>query len=423
MQRIHFCRPVRILVVSTSLEGGAGGAATRLWQGLTRRGLDCRAVVDREPAEGDGVVRYPRSRLDRFLRGRLDRLPLRSYPDREPTLFSAPWLPSGVHRFLRTFEPDLVNLHWIVGGFVPVQSVPAIGCPLVWTLHDMWPLTGGCHFSGSCERYVERCGACPRLGSEREQDLSRRVWSRKTRAWRRMEVTIVAPSTWLADCARRSSLFRGRRVEVIPYGIDLETFRPVDRAAARELLRLSTDRQIILFGAWEDSERKGRAQLVAALERLAARGYRDRLQLVVYGFPMPDESVAGIPVRALGRIHDPWTLAAAASAADVFVLPSLADNLPLTVIEAMACGTPCVGFRTGGVPDLIEHERTGWLAEPFEPDSLAEGLAWVLDDAERAAELGRSARAKAEREYDQGLQARRYHELFLEVLEGTRGQR
>ena len=404
---------MKVLLLSTSLTGGAGGNALALQRGLRKQGVAADVLIERDEDLPPGVTRRPRSKAER-LPLRFERAALRRYEQRWPSTFSIQWAPSGVHRSVAALKPDVVNLHWICGGFVPVKSVPRLGRPLVWTLHDMWPFTGGCHFAETCERYTERCGACPQLASAREHDLSRRVWMRKRRAWRELQVTVVCPSNWLADCARRSALFGDKRVEVIPYGIDTDVFRPLERDAARAALGLPRDVPIILFGAWESSRRKGMQHLTEALTILARREPRPAPHVVVFGFPWQEDTIGGLPVTSLGRLDDAATLARAYSAADVFVHPSIADNLPTTVIESLACGTPCSAFRVGGLTDLIDHGRNGTLARPFDAAELAEGIEHVLASG---AEARARARAKVEEQFGQELQARRYRELFEGLLE------
>ena len=404
------------LIVSHNLDGGAGGAAYRLHQGLRGRGVDSLLLVQFDSRGTEGiktVARGPVARRLAWRRGRLDRMPVRVYPGRErPHSLWPLWLPDPlVLRRVRELAPSVVNLHWVLDGFVSVEMVPRFGRPLVWTMHDMWPFTGGCDYSLGCERFTGACGACPVLGSRAQRDLSRWIWRRKRRSWDGLELTAVAPSRWLAGCARRSSLFRDRRVEVIPYGVDTGTFKPVDRAAARSLLSLPPDARLVMFGAHDDAPRKGLRELAAALRALASEA---KLEALVVGpRTLAERADLGVPLHARGPFGDEVSMAAAYSAADMLVLPSRWDNLPLVGLEALACGTPVVGFAgESGVPDLVDHQVNGYLARAFDVDDLARGILWVVDrDGLRTA-----AREKAEREYPLDLCARRYQRLFEEVV-------
>jgi glycosyltransferase involved in cell wall biosynthesis len=255
------------------------------------------------------------------------------------------------------------------------------------------------------------------LGSRSERDLSRAVWLRKRHAWRDLDITAVAPSRWLAGEARRSSLFRDRRVEVIPYGIDTTVFKPMDGAAARDLLNLPQDGTFVMFGAHDDSPRKGMGLLVDALRRLSAKRHPRIAALVAGPRSLTAGLDVGMPVHALGRLRDPYAMAAVYSAADVVVVPSAFENLPLVGLEAMACGTPVVGFDADtGIVDIVDHEDNGYLAAAEDTEDLARGIEWAVADPERHARLSGAARAKAEREYTLAMSARRYADLFAEVL-------
>ena len=339
------------------------------------------------------------------------------YPNRPENNFSPALLPDHLAVEVAAMAPDLLHLHWLGAGFLRVETLGRFDKPLIWTLHDSWAFTGGCHVPYDCTRYRHNCGECPILGSRRSNDLSRWTWKRKARAWRNLNLTVVAPSRWLADCARESSLFRNVRVEVIPNGLDIDAFRPADREQSRASLGLPQDRKIILFGAVHGSSdpNKGFQLLTQALQLLAAD--RSDAMAVVFGsddFPeLPD---LPMPLVSLGTIHDDSVLAALYSAADVFVLPSMLENLPNTVLEAMACGTPCVAFRQGGVPDLIDHQECGYLAQPYDTGELARGIAWVLEDRRRHAELARRARQKVVADFDLHGVAARYRALYHELL-------
>jgi len=301
-----------------------------------------------------------------------------------------------------------------------VETLNKFQKPLIWTLHDSWAFTGGCHMPYDCVRYRESCGSCPVLGSRREADLSRWVWRRKMRAWRDLNLTLVTPSRWLAECAGASSLFRNTRIEVIPNGLNLTIFKPIDKLFARDLLRLPKNKKLILFGGVSitSDPNKGFQFLLPALNSVAAKGWQHDAELMVFGSSEPDSSPNfGMKVNYYGRLHEEFSLALLYSAADMFLAPSMQENLPYTIMESMACGTPCVAFNQGGVPDLIEHERNGYLARPFDKDDLAKGIEWLLKEDGIRLEMSVLSRRKVEDMFSLDTVAKRYVELYEEVLE------
>ena len=413
---------MRPLLLSTfDRIGGAARAAYRLHRGLKRIGVDSTLVVQRKVSD-DASVLGPEGRFAKaaaYARPFLDSLPLRRYPHKRDGLFSPAVLPEGLARRIEALRGDLVHLHWVAGGFLRPETLSKFKLPIVWTLHDSWAFTGGCHVPGACVRYREACGACPALGSRRERDLSRRILERKRRAWDRLPLTLVAPSRWLAEAARSSALFRSARVEVIPNGLDLVRFKPTERRAAREFLGLSQDRSILLFGGVGSlaDPNKGFSLLVEALERLGSQRGSREVELLVVGVSEASRPLRlPVPARFVGPLGDDESMALYQTAADALVLPSLQENQPNMVIESMACGTPTIAFRAAGLPDLVEHERTGYLAEPYAAEGLARGIAWVLEDEERRRRLGQEARRRAERDHELDSVARRYAALYQELV-------
>jgi glycosyltransferase involved in cell wall biosynthesis len=308
----------------------------------------------------------------------------------------------------------VINLHWVCNGFLKVETLKKLNRPLVWTLHDMWPMTGGCHYSAGCDRYQQQCGHCPVLQSDRAKDLSFEILRRKARAWNGLDLTVVAPSQWLANCAQASALFRDCRIEVIANGIDTSLFRPGFKQAARALLNLPSDKKLLLFvaGSTTGDPRKGFRYLVEALDWLQMDGGDRDFELAILGEDAPDTPLP-LPFKThyLGRFSDEAALALVYNAADVFVAPSVEDNLPNTVVEALACGTPCVAFDIGGMPDMVDHLSNGYLAEPFEIKDLAKGIAWALS-AEPSVNLGERSRQKAEQAFDSQTQAAKVLALY-----------
>ena len=416
---------MKVLHLSESDGGGAGRATFRLNQGLQRLGVDSKILVQLKYSD-DRTVFSPETTLGKFsaklkLPERLDALPLNGYPQRNANDFSLEWLPSGIVSKVAKLTPDVVNLHWVCHGYVPIEAIAKFKKPLVWTLHDMWAFTGGCHYSQECDRYKSSCGTCPQLGSTKSWDISRWVWQRKAKAWQNLNLSIVSPSHWLAKCARSSSLFQDLPIEVIPNGLDTQQYKPIPRQVARELLNLPQDKQLILFGAMypNSDRRKGFYLLQKALQKLSKTEWCNQIEIVIFGASRPQESVElGLNSHYLGRLSDEISLAVVYAAADVFVAPSTQDNLPNTVMEAIACGTPSVAFNIGGMPELIEHQHNGYLAQALDSEDLAQGIIWVLENKERHQKLCDRARQKAEQEFTLEIQARRYESLYLEKCRG-----
>jgi glycosyltransferase involved in cell wall biosynthesis len=355
---------------------------------------------------------------------RLDRLPLRRYLVNNATLFSPACAPSSAAARVKAFRADLLHLHWVNNGFMRIESIKRLNAPIVWTLHDQWVFTGGCHYSADCTRYAHDCGMCPVLSSKQPADLSQTVVRRKRKAWSNVDLTLVTPSRWLATIAAQSALMQGRRIEVIPNCLDTDTFRPCDATVARGQLNLPQDRCVVLFSGLTTStdQRKGYHLLPPALRRLSERFGDRSVCLVVAGMQAPiNPEPLPFEVRYLGFLNDDVDMARAYSAADVFVAPSLQDNLPNTVMEAMSCGTPCVAFDVTGMPDLIDHRHNGYLARAYEVEDLAEGLHWVCADAARHQSLSVHARQKALSEYSEHSIAERYLALYQDVI--ARGSR
>jgi glycosyltransferase involved in cell wall biosynthesis len=407
-----------LLVNSEDLRGGAARAVYRLHRALRAEQVDSRMLVQVKHGEDEAVVRTG-SRLRARIRAAADLLPLLRYPRRGGDTFYPGWLAGDFSRHIEALAPDVVHLHWIAGGFLNLAALENLRRPLLWTLHDMWPFTGGCHYDGGCARYAVGCGRCPVLGSQSLRDLSARGWARKQNAYRRLQLHIVAPSRWLAGLARASPLLARFPVAVIPNAIDTAVFKPSDKRAARDLLQLPIDEDIVLFGALRatSERRKGFHLLQEALKAYGQQKGR-KLRAVVFGVD-PAERVPelGIPCSNLGTFRDEAKLARLYAAADVFVAPSTQENLSNTVMEALSCGTPVVAFSIGGMPDMIEHMRNGYLAEPFLAEDLAQGIGWVLEEEGRHAALCARAREKVLEEYESRKVAHRYLALYEQVVE------
>jgi len=410
-----------LLINNSDIIGGASRASYRLHKGLQDIGANSQLLVQ-EKYSDDKTVLAPEYRLSQAIaRSKLtfDTLPLKFYSQRSKNIFSLQWFPDQMVSKISEIAPDIINMHWINAAFIQIETIAKLKRPVVWTLHDMWALTGGCHYSGECDRYTASCGTCPQLGSTSNWDLSHWVWQRKAKAWKGLNMTIVSPSTWLAKCAKSSSLLKNFRIEVIPNGLDIQKYKPIEKSIARKLLNLSPDKQLILFGSLQatSDSRKGFHLLQPALQELSKSGWQDRLELVIFGAFKPENPLEfGFKAHYLGTLNDDLSLALLYSAADVFVLPSTQENLANTMVEAISCGTPCVAFSIGGMSDIIEHQKNGYLAQPYKLEDLAQGIAWVLENKERHQNLCTRARDKAEQEFTMRQQAHRYSSLFTSIL-------
>jgi glycosyltransferase involved in cell wall biosynthesis len=401
--------------------GGAAIATNRLHKGLRSIGVDSRLLVQARQTDDFSVI-APTGRLQQEFvryRPRLDTLPARFYDKQMHALFSAAWQPERLAGEILKIAPDIVHLFWINAGFMRIETLQKLQSPIIWTLHDMWPFTGGCHYDEACGKFRQDCGACPVLHSRCERDLSRRILLRKREAWKETPITVVATSRWLADMARSSSLFNDRRIEIIPNGLDTEKFKPLNKRDARYALNLPQDKKLILFSAFRatSDKRKGSQHLMPALERMAADGWAEKAELLMIGASSPqDPPDLGMKVHYMGYLQDEISQVLLYSAADATIAPSVQENLSNTVMESLACGTPAIAFDIGGMPDMIDHRANGYLARPFDSADLAEGIKWVLGNEERHASLSSQSRRSVLERFALDRVAGRYLALYSSVL-------
>lgn len=410
---------MKVLIVNTSdIEGGAARAAYRLHNALLTEGVDSQMLVQSKSSD-DFTVSGPQDKLQKVMgkvRPSLDSIPVRRYKQRTKTLFSPSWVPfSGLVDKINALNPDIVHLHWINAGMLRIEDLANIKAPIVWSLHDMWAFTGGCHYDDGCSSFKTQCTQCPVLGSNKVQDLSSDVWSRKQRIYSKLSnMVVVGLSKWLADCASSSALFKNNLVVNLPNPINTQLFSPFDQRQSRNLLNLPLNKKLVLFGAMgaTSDPRKGFSELTQSLKYLP-KGY----ELVVFGSNKPKERQEfNQNVHYLGQLHDDVSLRVLYSAADVMVVPSLQENLSNAIMESLSCGTPVVGFNIGGNSDLIEHQETGYLARPFDTQDLANGIDWVIEH-KHPDQLSLAAREKTIREFDSKFVADKYIDLYNQVLQ------
>jgi glycosyltransferase involved in cell wall biosynthesis len=401
---------MRILHLSTyDTGGGAAKAAYRLHHALRNIGIDSQMLVQQKRSDEPTIHRVPKG-LPRLAMTFSQRMEVWQQAGKSREFLDLAWWANGLAQEINAFQADIVHLHWLSRGFVPIPTLTYINAPIVWTLHDMAAFTGGCHYSGGCERYQHACGNCPLLVHPSENDLSHQTWQRKANAWEGLKIQVVSPSHWLADCARKSSLFAEQTIQVIQNGIDLDLFKP-QTSAWHERLGIPAEKRLILFGAFNatDDKRKGMDYLLAALPKLASLN----AACIIFGANAPETPPQlGLPLYYTGYIENEQSMAELYAAADVFIAPSLEDNLPNTVVEALACGTPLVAFDATGLPSMISHQENGYLAKAFDAEDLAAGIAWVLDDVERLAKLSANSRQTALAKFDEKQMAERYLQVY-----------
>ena len=398
--------------------GGAAIAALRLHDALQSSGVEASFLVHKKDHDETGVTALANGYVEKkiafahFVAERLAFLPF----EKDPSIrfaFSPARVGVDVSSHPLLQQADVIHLNWINFGFLSLRSLEQIfdlGKPVIWTHHDMWAFTGGCHYSRACERYQTHCQNCPYLKNPSATDLSSLLFERKLRLFQRANITLVSPSVWLGNIAQSSALTAHLPVEIIPYPIDSEFFKPVDKTESKIKLGLSPRKKWILFGSMNTQDvRKGFVYFREAVQSLSA--YNDELGVLVFGKNKPEVfDSLDLEVRALGALPAN-EVTAVYQAADTLVVPSLEDNYPNTVLEAMACGTPVVGFRTGGIPEQIAHLQNGYVADLQSAADLANGIRFVLLEADYEA-LSQDARQVILARNSYETVARQYNQLY-----------
>ena len=424
-------RSMKILQISTcDIDGGAARAAYRLHQGLQENGQDCRMLVRDKGSQDDTVVlvdakeRPENPNEDFFLSAIIQPYYIDlKQTELSNTLFSLSYPGYDLSELPIVQSADIINLHWVTRyqSLVTLRRLFSLGKPVVWTLHDQWAFTGGCHYSAGCEKYQSDCVECPQLGDD-PFNLPAAILKDKLELFKDTNLTIVTPSRWMASCARKSKLFKGMRIEVLPNSLETNIYTPMPKPEAKAEIGISPETITLLFGAIDGSEkRKGFLELVNAIKFCLNEDvfqkllHDDKIRLICFGRPSHELKSVGIPVVALGHLDSDEKIQAAYSAADIFLLPSLEDNLPNTILESMSCGTPVVAFDVGGLPDMVINGVTGQLVPLFDARKMGETIIDLIQKPDLRKSMGQEGRERAEQEYSLSVQAGRYSDLYKEL--------
>jgi glycosyltransferase involved in cell wall biosynthesis/MoaA/NifB/PqqE/SkfB family radical SAM enzyme len=422
-------KDLKIIHLTSVDKGGAGIAAYRLHKGLLKNEYDSTFLVLSKSGDDESVKKIE----DLIYQNEQENFWLNQWNKCQESAKKYSYKPEGFEVFTdinseinlsnvnEIKNSDVINLHWTAGLLDSIyMQLAFFNKPIVWTLHDMNAFTGGCHYSDGCEKYKYGCGGCPQLGSNDENDLSHQIWLKKSEAYKNLNLTIVTPSKWLADCATQSPLFFNFPIVVIPNGFPLDIYKPASDSSENESSKIGEKQKLILFGADYETDRKGFKYLVSALELLSKKIVDYKISLGVFGyFPADFKIPDNCTLINYGKISDENELAKIYGNADVFVLPSLEDNLPNVVIEALACGAPVVGFNIGGVKEQVEHKVNGYLAHAKNVADLADGIHWVLFESNYRS-LQNNSRSKVFREYSMEGQTTKYLNLYQNLVENSK---
>lgn len=371
--------------------GGAARYVTRLHNSLLKFNIDSKILVLSKDSDNPRTIASNKNKLKKGFSSSIDKLPLLFYKERK-LKFSPGLYNDFVTSQIEEINPDIVHLHWINNGLISISSLAKIKQPIVWSVLDMWPFTGGCHYDNWCERFTKECGKCPVLISEKENDLSKKVLKRKIKVFNKVDFTVVAISNWIKECVERSTAMGDKEVKVIHPSLDLNLFRPIDKKFCRDLFNLPKDKKLILFGAVNSTsdKRKGFSQLIGALKKITDKVLLDNTELVVFGATNADfEKELKMKVNFVGRLasgygsFDDSSLSALYSATDLTITPSLQEAFGQVAIESLACGVPVVAFESTGIDDIITHKEDGYLANHNDTSDLLNGVMWGLENSNK----------------------------------------
>lgn len=419
-------KPMRVLIINTSERtGGAAIAAGRLNESLNNNGIKSMMLVRDKETNRIDVAQILQKRLSfgYFLWERLVIWIANRFSRNNLFVVDIANTGNEITDLPEFKQADIIHLHWINQGMLSLKQIGKIlesGKPVVWTMHDMWPCTGICHHARECNKYTQQCHNCQYLRNQGSRhDLSWKVFRKKMQTYQKGTIQFVTCSNWLKSKAEQSRLLQGHPVYSIPNPINTNLFRPSDKTEARKRMNLPLNRKILLFGSLKVTDkRKGIDYLVEACQLLAKQHEELKEQLGVAVFGKASTQITEMlpfQVYPLNYIRDERELVNLYNAIDLYVTPSLEENLPNTIMEAMACGIPCVGFQVGGIPEMIDHLHNGYVAEYQSAEDFANGIYWTLNESEYPS-LSEQARRKVLSCYSENNIAKKYTDIYNKIV-------
>ncbi len=404
-------------IVAGGLNSGAARGAYWLHEGLVSQNIHS-IVLTQFPTDLDNTVAilFPArlKRLQLKVEHKLENNKLAKYEKKKDTIFSTGLIGNDITSLLAYKEADIIHLHWINNDMLSIKDIGKIDKPIVWTLRDMWPMTGGCHYAMDCTNFETGCGNCEQLGSFKKSDLSKTILNQKINSYPK-HIKLVGISHWISEQAKKSTLFKNYDIRTINNNIDTEKFQLIDKVTAKEALGINTNKKIILVGSTQLKDfYKGFDKFLEVLQLL------DQEKYFICFFGVLSEEVKRqleFEYKSFGFLKDTVSLQILYAASDVFVAPSIMEAFGKTIAESMACGTPVVCFNSTGPKDIVDHKINGYLAKPFDAEDLKNGIEWVLN-TENYDDLCQNARKKVLEKFDSKVVAKQYIELYKEVLHG-----
>ncbi|MBY0245368.1 MAG: glycosyltransferase family 4 protein [Sphingobacteriaceae bacterium] len=406
--------------------GGAGRACLRLSDALNEQGVESEIMVYFQFSPSHKTINFSAiffRKIKAVCNILAERYLTKIFVKAVKTPFSLQFFGQAIANHPALKSADIIHLHWINHGFLTpknLEELSKLNKPIVWTFHDSNAFTGGCHVRYACQNFLKECGNCPLLKSSSANDISHKNWLKKKKAYSKLDFSVVAPSRWMANSAKKSSLLQFKEVSVIPNTIEIEVFKPYPKSEAKVFLGIEPHKFVLMSGFMpsKNDKHKGAQYLIEALNLLAQNPAIEKgnVELVIFG-NKSTENMPEFPFKTtfLGNISNDTQLAQSYSAADAFITPSLEDNLPNTVMESLACATPVIAFETGGIPDMVSHLENGYLAKYESAEDLAAGIAWLYS-CEIQLLIQQNARESILKNFAPEVIAKKHIELYNSVL-------